>query len=154
MAEEKRIYMLTPKGNAELMGGKTSLGPAELNLLVMIDGAASVEKIAARMQNVDIDAVIETLRALAKGGYIADPDGTAVIDVKNFFAEVDSSVNSLQANGFFVRIARRAAPPGKPAAGKITVLVVEDDAQLAKLLSTYLKMEEFAVRLAKNREEV
>ena len=152
-AEGKRVYMLTPKGNAELMGGKTSLQPAELSLLVMIDGAASVEKIAARIANTDIEAVAKTLQDLAKRGFIADPDGTAAIDVKNFFQEVDNSVNSLQANGFFVRIARRAAPPPKPA-GKITVLVVEDDPQLAKLLSTYLKMEEFTVRIAKNREEV
>ena len=152
-AEEKRVYMLTPKGNAELMGGKTTLGAAQLNLLVMIDGAATVEKIAARTESADLEAVVETLKALAKGGYIADPDGTALIDVKNFFAEVDSSVNSLQANGFFVRIARRAAPPPK-VGGKITVLVVEDDPQLAKLLSTYLKMEEFTVRVARNRDEV
>ena len=150
-AEEKRVYMLTPKGNAELMGGKTSLAPEQLNLLVLIDGAASVEKIAKRTENADIGAVANTLKDLARRGYIADPDGTAAIDVKNFFKEVDNSVNSLQANGFFVRIARRAA---KPEAGKITVLVIEDDAQLAKLLSTYLKMEEFTVRVARNRDEV
>ena len=152
--EEKRVYMLTSKGNAELTGANTSLSAADLNLLVMIDGSTSVEQIARRTQTTDVAALVKALQALARGGYIADPDRTAAIDVRNFFKEVDDSVSSLQANGFFVRIARRATPAKKPAAGKRTVLVVEDDPQLAKLLRTYLQMEDFAVRLAANRDEI
>jgi two-component system, OmpR family, response regulator len=152
-AEEKRVYMLTAKGNAELTAARTSLGAAELKLLVMIDGIATVEQIAKRTDSADVAAVAKALQAMAKIGHIADPDGTAAIDVKNFFKEVDTSVSSLQSNGFFVRIARRA-PEGAKAGQKITVLVVEDDPQLAKLLRTYLKMEDFTVRLAANREEV
>ena len=152
-AQDKRVYVLTAKGNAELTSAKTSLGEAELKLLVMIDGRATVEQIAKRMQGADVAAVAKMLQALARAGHIADPGGTAALDIKAFLKEVDSSVSSLQANGFFVRIARRASERPKPGQ-KITVMVVEDDPQLAKLLRTYLQMEEFAVRVAATREEI
>ena len=161
-AAEKRVYMLTSKGNAELTSGRTSLPSADLKLLVMVDGMASVEQIAKRAQSAhDLAATVKTLQALAKGGYIADPDGTAAINVKDFFKDIDSSLSSLQANGFFVRIARRSAPRPQDApkaaqaeAKKITVLAVEDDPQLAKILRTYLRMEDFEVRVAATREEI
>jgi CheY-like chemotaxis protein len=140
------------------------LTPEELKLLVMIDGSAEVAEIARRAKTaLSMEDVVQTLRALAGRGYIADPDGTAAIDVKDFFKEVDTSVGLLQAHGFFVRIARRAEPKKKdpadpkarpPEPRKRTVLMVEDDPQLAKIVRTYLQMEEFAVRVAATREEI
>lgn len=54
-----------------------------------------------------------------------------------------------------MRIARGAPSRGKLAAGeKLTVLVIEDDPQLAKLLRTYLQMEDFEVRIAATREQI
>lgn len=164
-AEEKRVYMLTSKGNAELTGASTSLTPEELKLLVMIDGSAGVAEIARRAKTaLPMEDVVKTLKALAGRGYIADPDGTAAIDVKDFFKEVDTSLGLLQAHGFFVRIARRAVPkkkdpaekkPARPAQPrKLTVLMVEDDPQLAKIVRTYLQMEELQVRVAATREEI
>ena len=157
-AEEKRVYMLTPKGNAELTAGKSSLGAADLKLLVLVDGLVNVEDIARRVPGQPAVAdVAKSLKALSRGGYIADPDGTAAIDVKAFFKDIDSSVQSLQANGFFVRIARKRIepPPAKRAAGHTyTVMAVEDDPQLAKMLSMYLKMEDFNVRIAATRDEI
>jgi two-component system OmpR family response regulator len=155
-AEEKRVYMLTPKGNAELTAGKSSLGGADLKLLVLVDGMVSVEDIAKRVPGKPAAAdVAKALKALSRGGYIADPDGTAAIDVKAFFKDIDSSLQSLQANGFFVRIARRAEAPAKrPPGQKVTVMAVEDDPQLAKMLSMYLKMEDFNVRIAATRDEI
>ena len=152
-AEEKRVYMLTQKGHAELTGAKSTLGTAELKLLVMVDGAATVERIAQRVDGApDVAAVGKVLHELARAGYVADPDGSAAIDVKEFFKQIDSTVASLQANGYFVRIARRAPPPAPK--GKVTVLVVEDDEHLAKLLRMYLQMEDFAVRVAATREQI
>lgn len=154
-AEEKRVYMLTPKGSAELTDARTSLTVEELKLLVMIDGSASVEQIARRAQSqLGLDDVVKALQALARGGYIADPDGTAAINVKAFFREVDTSVASLQAHGFFVRIARQAPQNKSAGKHKLTALVVEDDPQLAKMLRMYLQMEEFAVRVAATREDI
>ncbi|MGH8689486.1 MAG: response regulator transcription factor [Burkholderiales bacterium] len=159
-AEEKRVYMLTSKGNAELTGAKTSLSAADLKLLVMVDGEATVEQIAKLTQSqLPAEKVAMMLRDLAKAGFIADPDGTAAINVGDFFKEADFGLSSLQQKGFFVRIARRPEPkkpePGaKPAEKKPTVLVVEDDPQLAKMLRTYLTMEDFAVRVAATRDEI
>ncbi len=159
-AEEKRVYMLTSKGNAELTGAKTSLSAADLKLLVMVDGEATVEQIAKLTKSqLPAEEVAMMLRDLAKAGFIADPDGTAAINVGDFFKEADFGLSSLQQKGFFVRIARRPEPkkpePGaKPAEKKPTVLVVEDDPQLAKMLRTYLTMEDFAVRVAATRDEI
>ncbi len=131
-AEEKRVYMLTSKGNAELTGASTSLSAAELKLLVMVDGEASVEKIAGLTKNqIPAETVATMLRELAKQGYLADPDGTAAISVGDFFKEADFGLSSLQQKGFFVRIARRPEPRPKAEPGakpvekkKTTVLVV------------------------------
>lgn len=152
--DEKRVYMVTLKGSAQLTGGKTALTAAELQLLVLIDGIATVEEIAKRM-SLDAAAAATMLAKLAKDGYIADPDTTAALDVSAFLKEVEGGLASLQANGFFVRIARRR--PERPALGageKLTALVVEDDPTLVKLLRTYLLMENFTVRTAATREEI
>lgn len=149
MDDAKRVYVVTSKGNAELNGAATSLTPAELKVLVLVDGIASVAEIAAKTGDA---ATPVTLQQLAKSGYVADPDGTGRIDVGDFFKASDFAAASLKANGFFVRIARRA--PEKKPDHKITVLVIEDDAQLARLLRTYLQMESFAVRIAATRAEI
>jgi CheY-like chemotaxis protein len=152
--DEKRVYIVTLKGNAELTGGKTSLTAAELELLVLIDGIATVEQIAKRIP-LDAAAAATMLAKLAKDGYVGDPDATAALTVRAFLKESETGLASLQAKGFFVRIARRR--PDRAASGadeKLTVLVVEDDAALAKLLRTYLQMEDFEVRTAATREEI
>jgi CheY-like chemotaxis protein len=95
------------------------------------------------------------LENLEKAGYVADAGAAAGISVGGFLQESETGLASLQAKGFFVRIARRR--PDRAASGadeKLTVLVVEDDAALAKLLRTYLQMEDFAVRTAGTREEI
>ena len=53
-----------------------------------------------------------------------------------------------------MRIARRGTMRKLAKDEKLTVLVVEDDPQLAKLLRTYLAMEGLVPRLAANREEI
>lgn len=153
---EKRVYVVTSKGNAELTGANTSLLPAELKLLVLVDGIASVADIANQTEDkLPLVAVARTLEGLARRGYIAAPDATASINVGDFFKESEAGLASLQASGFFVRIARR--DPGRPALAKghkVTVLAIEDDPSLTKLLRTYLRMEGFNVRLAATREEI
>ena len=154
--DDKRVYVVTSKGNAELNRGSTSLTVQELKLLVLVDGMASVAEIAAQTKSkLDVGVVAEMLRKLARNGYVADPDGTASISVGDFFKASDLGLASLQANGYFVRIARRGPDHTKLAEGqKLTVVAIEDDAQLAKLLRLYLKMESFVVRTAATRDEI
>ncbi len=153
---DKRVYVVTAKGSAELTGANTSLSPDELKLLVLVDGYASVADIANQNENkLPLMQAVKTLESLARRGYIADPDATASISVGDFFKESEAGFASLQASGFYVRIARR--DPERPALAKghkVTVLAVEDDASLTKLLRTYLRMEGFNVRLAATREEI
>ena len=153
---EKRVYVVTPKGNAELTGANTSLSAEDLKLLVLVDGYASVADIAKQTgNNLPVATVAKTLDRLARAGFIADPDATASINVGDFFKESEAGLASLQASGFYVRIARRN--PERPALAKdhkVTVLAVEDDPSLTKLLRTYLRMEGFNVRLAATREEI
>lgn len=151
--DDERVYVVTSKGNAELNRGSTTLTAAELKVLVLVDGIATVSEIAAKSD--DAAAVGAVLQKLARSGYVADPDGTASISVGDFFKASDLGLASLQANGYFVRIARRGPDHPKLADGqKLTVLAIEDDAQLAKLLRLYLKMESFAVRTAATRAEI
>jgi two-component system, OmpR family, response regulator len=89
---------------------------------------------------------------LARARIIADPDATASINVGDFFTESEAGVASLQANGFYVRIARRGAE--RKEKGKITVLAIEDDPALTKLLKMYLQMEDFVVRIAATRADI
>jgi len=53
-----------------------------------------------------------------------------------------------------VRIARRSARPVDLKGASPTVLVVDDDADLIKLIRTYLRLEGLTVREAANRAEM
>jgi len=154
---EKRIYVVTAKGSAELTSASTSLSPADLKLLVLVDGSATVARIAKFAQATP-EAAAKMLEKLVASGHIipaADITSGGGIDAGDFLNESDDGLTSLRANGYFVRIARRGPDRPKLAAGeKITILVVEDDPQLAKLLRTYLRMEDFAVRMAASRDQI
>jgi CheY-like chemotaxis protein len=151
--KDKQVCVVTAKGNAELTAAGSALSAEELKLLILVDGIASVGEIAANprhgLSNADAMAALDRL---ARAKYIADPEATGAINVGDFFKESEAGVASLQANGFYVRIARRAEP--RKADGKITVLAIEDDPALTKLLKMYLQLEDFAVRIAATRADI
>jgi CheY-like chemotaxis protein len=171
---EQDVYALTEKGNAELRGAGTSLSSAELEILVLIDGRASVAQLIRLARGQSREAVLDTLGKLVQADLVAPLSKVQsdAIDPGDFFsvtvpleiakgseseagAEIAQGVTSLQQRGYYVRIARRAAAERKLAEGqKLAALVVEDEPHLAKLLSTYLKLEGFVPRLAGNREEI
>ncbi|HXM82821.1 MAG TPA: response regulator [Burkholderiales bacterium] len=171
---DQRVFALTQKGSAELLAADTSLSAAELKLLVLIDGRASVAQIIPAASSLTPAAVVATLQKLAINGYIASAADITIdaIDTGDFFtkalpapaagsaspqaaSESDAGLSSLQRNGYYVRIARRAATARALAAGeKIHVVVVEDDAQLGKLLRMMLSMEGLVPRIASNRDEI
>src|SRR4029078_3280353 len=59
------IYVLTEKGDKELRGSGTSLSPAEIELLVCLDGGATVTDVAAKARLWAPGAVMEAFRELA-----------------------------------------------------------------------------------------
>jgi len=124
---------------------------------VLVDGRASVAQIiTAAAPLIAPEAVLQVLEKLQKGGHIvaAADISTGAIDAGNFFAESEAGLASLKDQGYFVRIAQRGARRKLAKDEKLTVLAIEDDPQLAKLLRTYLTMEGMIPRLAASREEI
>lgn len=174
--DEKAVYALTRKGTAELNSAETSLSALELELLVLVDGRATLGRIVKTFSSQPQATLLDTLCKMQKGGLIADgeKDGGGEhggIEASGFFtrpvlpapgkaeaeaaAQSDQTLELLRRNGYVVRIAKRAAEERKLAKGeKITVLVIEDDAQLAKLVRMFLMMHELVPRMAANKDEI
>jgi len=155
------VYTPTDKGSAELNSGRTALSATELSVLVLLDGKASVAQVRTGAASLPPAAVDQALERLLKAGLIVPAiDVTSdQIEPGDFFAgaasESEAAAAKLKHHGYFVKFARHAAEARKLADGqKLTVLVVEDDPQLAKLVRTYFQMEGIDTRLAANRGEI
>ncbi|MGV3569400.1 MAG: response regulator transcription factor [Ramlibacter sp.] len=161
---EEAIYGLTPKGENELRNSASRLSPLELDLLIRIDPTLSVAQLKEALPadaSSTFNAIFERLRM---DGLIApvqlDTFGMRLEEeLANFsqarnHPEADASVRSLKRAGYFVGIARksRAAPP--VAGQQLSAVVVEDDPNLSKFVSSYLSFGGFTVRTCTNRAEV
>ena len=150
------VYAHSGTADVELTGARTALSPAEIEVLVLVDGKTNVEEIARRAAPLSAEAVGKALEKLIRAGIIvpAADVSQAGIDPGDFFSSADQGVASLKKNGYFVCIAKAAAPrkPGKDE--KLDVLVVEDDEKLAKLIRTFFRMEGFETRLAAGRAQL
>lgn len=171
--KDEDVYALTDKGNADLKKAGTSLSAAELQVLVLIDGKMTAAQIAQAAGNLTPAAVIEIMRRLFGASLITtatepSSDGLesgffSIAVPAGFFSntapqanpEADQGVSTLKRKGYHVRIARLPAAARELKQGEqITILVVDDEPTLLKLLGTYLKLEGFAVRTAENRDDI
>jgi two-component system OmpR family response regulator len=171
--EDADVLALTDKGNEELKASGTSLTAEELEILVLIDGkmtAAQLGTAARGLAVADVAAVLNRLFAarlittatepssdgLESGFFTIDvPAGFFSATTEKEHSEAEQGVSSLKRNGYFVRIARRPAEDHKAKEGhKFTVLVVDDDPDLTKLLKTYLSLEGFVPRIAASGAEL
>lgn len=172
MIADADVYIPTFRGNNELQASETGLDALSLKLLVLIDGRSTVAAIRERVKAQATEAqFLEAMRTLLRGGHIdlASNQLTQSFDFIEFFSEAPkpppdsalealqseavSGISTLQQNGYYVRIAMRAADrAGSPGGG--SVLVVEDDATLARFLRQYLELEGFAATIASNRDEI
>ncbi|MCX7142428.1 MAG: response regulator [Proteobacteria bacterium] len=168
------VFAVTDAGNEELKRGSTTMSQAALELMVMLDGKASLAEIAARTKDLTADAIRQTAQFLAQGEYIkpATLEQELNIDFSYFFSdqpapapkgevteqvhsEVESGTAALKLNGYYVSIARKAANKILPGNGtSYCVLVVEDDPELQRALKFLLTMEKFTPRLASNKAEI
>jgi two-component system OmpR family response regulator len=162
MADE--VYALTERGKAELQGGATSCAPHELEVLVLVDGAATASALAARARSVPRAEVPAVLRRLVQSGLI-EKAGAGAGPGYSFIGgaalltpaakEADAGAADLQRKGYYVSIARRAAGAYQPAQGVAPgVLIVEDDPVLAKMLGHLMTLEGFAPRIASRGAEI
>lgn len=168
---DEDVYALTARGSAELHAATTSLAEAELAVLVLIDGRSTVAQLVRSLGGVSRQALLDTLGKFVREGLIepASKAHAEAIDAGDFFSitspmkppsgaegeanpELAAGVKSLHDQGYYVQIARRAAKGRRLAPGeKLSVLVIEDEPQLAKLLQMYLKLEGFVPRAAADR---
>ncbi len=161
----KDVYAVTPKGQQELSGSATSISPAELNVLVRLDGVLTVEQLRQGMSPESaplFDRHLDSLVAKGLAAVVRMSDFMAAgrfdfsaISMTNAGAEADVCAASLKKSNYYVRIARkrerqRPRAPGEP----YTAVIVDDEPQLAKFLSHYLTFEGFEVRIASCREEI
>jgi CheY-like chemotaxis protein len=171
---DKDVYVLTAKGSGEIHGTATALSPAELELLICIDGRTPVSEIRRLRLTIPPAAVDEAFAGLLRKGLIelynekTSPalDISALLNSTGQFKLADmgmealsdeaaAGTSSLKDKGYYVRIARRAAAKREmPKDRKLQALVVEDEPYLAKFLRTYLVLEGFEARIASNRQEI
>ena len=171
--QDQDVYALTDKGNAELKAAGTSLSAAELQVLVLIDGCSTLAQVARNARGLAPGAVNEIARKLLgsalitsateptsdglESGFfsIAVPAGFFSSSAAQADPEIDQGVSTLRQKGYYVRIARRPAAARELKQGEqLTILAVDDDPDLLKLLRTIIKMEGFAVRTAEKRDDI
>lgn len=162
---DHEVYSPTPQGQQELRGAATTLSASELEVLVRIDGILTLGQIRRGMSREAMVSHDQALFALLRKGLVAPVRGDSFSEGIPFDfqttawnlagAEADACTASLQNTNYYVRIARHRTAPRQRAPGeRRSVLVVDDEPQLAQFLSHYLTFEGFDVRLAANRAEV
>jgi two-component system OmpR family response regulator len=170
---DDEVFAPTEKGNRELKSSDTPLSAAELQVLVLVDGFSGFGEIVERAPGISREEITAAARKLAAGKFIvsttgSEPDpmgsGFSTIAVPaGFFGgltldsspEAEGGTAILKKKGYFVRIARRA--PARPEVTKgwqPTILVVDDDPDLQKLVRTYLSLEGFRMRAALKRDDI
>jgi two-component system OmpR family response regulator len=173
--DDKAVLTLTKRGEQALLEPGTTLSPAQLEALVLIGGSATVGKILKRApRSMSPDVLRASLSELIDRKYISDSAGLGdnIIDPGDFFvldkagtatpvvdeivnARVDADAEFLRQNGYYVSLVRKSAVhPDRAAGKKISVLVIEDDPDILKVLQIFLKMEGHETRTASNRNEV
>lgn len=167
------VLALTDKGSAELKAAGTSLSAHELEILVLIDGKMTVAELGTAARKMALADLPEFLAKLFVNRLITNAtepssdgleSGFFTIDVPaGFFSastskdhsEAEQGVSSLNRDGYYVRIARRPAAHREVQEGhKYTILVVDNDPDLSKLLKTYLSLEDFVPGLAASGAEM
>lgn len=174
MFDDTAILELTRKGERELREPGTMLASAQLEALVLVDGHSTVAQVVKRAHNVASDVLRIRLSELVgkdlvsvrtvHTGDILDPGdfftmGAAPTDAAELgeqaHAEADADAEFLRRNGYFVNMARRPAVKRERVEGrKLTVLVIDDDPDICKLMQMFLKLENIDTRTAANREDI
>lgn len=174
MPGDEAILKLTRKGEIQLKEPGTVLTPAQLQVLVLVDGQGTVGQLLQRAGSLPPEDVRTGLVELIAKGFVSASSGQdyGTIDAGDFFtsfgktddaddideaglSEAEANVAFLQRNGYYVSL---ALGPGKlrprEQSGNLKVLVIDDDEDIRKLLQMFLKMEGFDTHTASNRQEI
>jgi CheY-like chemotaxis protein len=177
-----RVYVLTESGLRQLTGASTTLADSALRLLVLIDGKLPLARLAKHLEGVSEPEFARIASSLVFGGHIKPLSADAArltddLGAIDFFddspaegvgssekkelqfaralEEAQNMALTLKQQGYCARIARRPARKPKHAEGEsYSVLIVEDNSNLASVTRKFLSLEGFAPRLATKRDEV
>ncbi|HUK06117.1 MAG TPA: response regulator [Burkholderiales bacterium] len=164
-------FAITGKGNAELKTPGTALTTSDLQVLVLLDGFSTVAQVAQRVPNVSRAEVDASLKKMLGAKLIVntiEPEsdamgsGFSTISVPaGFFSglteatpEAEGGTSILKQKGYYVRIAKRADAREAKEGWRPTVLVIDDDPDLQKLIRTYFVMEGLQSRAAYKRDDI
>ena len=168
------VFVLTDKGTAQIRGSATALPREALELLVMMDGKATIGDLEQQAPHIPSEALRNIVRSLISGGLVRAPtiSETDGLDFSAFFAaagsgeetmvsakasatrEAETGAPQLERTGYYVSIARKAVKAGSPRSGdKWTALVIDDDPLVVALVQRLLVEAGFAVRAAANRDQ-
>jgi CheY-like chemotaxis protein len=164
-------FAVTGKGSAELKAPGTHLTATDLQVLILLDGFSTVAQIAKLVPSIaraDVDATLRKLQQAKMIVNTVEPEsdamgsGFSTISVPaGFFSslteatpEAEGGTSILKKKGYYVRIARDLGPRDAKGGPPPTILVVDDDTDLQKLIRTYFTMEGFRSRAAHNRDEI
>jgi two-component system OmpR family response regulator len=171
-AADDDVYVISEKGNRELKAAGTKLSINELQVLVLIDGFSTVAQLTQRVPGIsraDMGVCLGRLFAEKLIVSTSEPDsdvmgsGFSTIAVPvGFFsgltastAEADGGTAILKKKGYYVRIAKWPANGREVKEGwQPTILVVDDDTDVQKLIRTYFMMEGFKPRSAFKRDDI
>ena len=164
-SELSQAYAPTPRGHQELAGACTSLTPAQLELLVRMDGTVTLGDIMRSMPAVSAEDFARAFHALNDRQLVSAAENDAFqsemqVQLQAFSESVgaeaaDAAALSLRRTGYFVGIARKPAKAPRRAAGQpLLAVVVEDEPVLARFVQSYLGFEGIQVRLAADRAQV
>lgn len=159
------VFAVTSKGQQELRSSATTISQPEIDLLIRLDGVLTLTQIRQGMDDAARDAMDQTLALLIGKGLaqksVPDPFAASLqfqfsaLAMTNAGEEADACAASLKNSSYYVRIARKRAVSRVLAPGeRLSAVVVDDEAHLAKFLQSYLTMEGFDVRIAGSRAEI
>jgi len=124
-------------------------------MLVVADGRLSVRELAPLVPGMSPRDAHDWLEVLLERGFIAPAKGREALDVLEFTSTSDRGLALLQRHGYYVRIAREPKAPRRLRPGaRRSVLVVDDDPDICRLLTMYLRLEDMDVVTAATRAEV
>ncbi len=168
------VYVLTEHGEEQLRGGPTRLPPEAIEVLVLMDGKATVGDLESWLPDLSSETVRNVIRSLLAAGLVRPPTIAEAegLDFSDFFAataehaepsdgtrasadrEAEHGAPRLEREGYYVSIARQAVQPRAPGGAPIAALVVEDDPDVSSLVARLLEKEAFQVVVAATRDEV
>lgn len=151
-------FQLTAHGREELHGRVTDLPVAAIEMLVRLDGQATLAQVRAAMARLEDEAFRTAFRVLLQRKLIEetqplpfDPMSTQQLRMLSS-ARIPSTTAAMSGSFACSLVRRRGArvlPAGTPRA-----VVVEDEPTLARFIECFLALEGFEVTLAANRAEV